>query len=160
MPGRTAARVAAGLSIGIMLFAVAISLGAPWDYLWQAQRAGGLSERPWWRVPYVVGAVEWGLFAMAFLARGGEGPLRGAPRWLVTGLAWFATLSSGYGVLTSWTLPSLGWRVGLIAVQAAVLGFGLTALIRTRQAPPFTPPSASPPGPSRPVGTGSGVSPT
>ncbi len=47
VPGRTAARVAAGLSIGIVLFEVAVLLGAPWDYLTQVRHALGLPPRPW-----------------------------------------------------------------------------------------------------------------
>lgn len=158
-PGRTAARVAAGLSIAIMLFEVAALLGVPWDYVTQVRHSLGLAPRPWPKVTSAVGAVEWALFAMAFLARVGEGPLRAAPRGLVAALAWFATLSSGYGVLTSWGWPSLGWRVGWMVVFALVGAFGLTALIRTRQVPPPNPSSASPPGPPQDVGTGLGVSP-
>jgi hypothetical protein len=155
MRGRTAARIAAGLSIVVMLFDVAVVLGAPWDFLTQSRIARGspTSTGPWYPdAMYAAGAVEWAVIATAFLARTGDGPLRAAPRWLVAAIGWFATFNAAYASLTSLALPSVGWRVGWTIVNSLIFGSGLIAMIRTR---PQQPPPAAPLGPRQTGNSGS-----
>lgn len=147
MTGRTAARIAAGLSICVVLFEIAILLGAPWDFLTQSRMARGLppSTLPWyWKAMYVVGAVEWAVIAMAFLARGGDGPLRAAPRGLVAAIGWFATFNAAYSGMTSMALTSAVWRAWWTVAYALIFGSGLIAMLRTH---PLKPPPAAPVGP-------------
>lgn len=147
MTGRTAARVAAGISTAVMLFNVAILLGAPWDFRTQLLISQGRpvgTERGLWNVVYLVGVVVWALFALAYLARGGEGPLRAAPRGLVAAIGWFATLTAGFEIWNALTLQPVTWRVGSALVNAALFGFGLVAMLKTR-AGPSQPDTSAPP---------------
>ena len=48
MTGRTAARIAAGLSICVVLFEIAILLGAPWDFFRGEGGGGGAAGRGSW----------------------------------------------------------------------------------------------------------------
>jgi hypothetical protein len=133
MSRRVVARVTAGLAVGMMVVAVANLLGAGWDpYAW-TRTGRGLPEpesrSAFFSVAYAVGALMWATFALAFLGRGGEGPLRNAPRWLVAAICWYAVLSGAWSILTSLALLEMGWSLVLVVVEGFFVGFGVATLL-------------------------------
>jgi hypothetical protein len=133
MSRRVVSRVTAVLAVGLMAVAVANLLGAGWDpYAWTPASRGlpePESRSLFFSLAYAVGALMWATFALAFLGRGGEGPLRNAPRWLVAAICWYAVLSVGWSILTSFALLAMGWSLVLVVVQVLFVGFGLVTLL-------------------------------
>jgi hypothetical protein len=133
MDRRVVARVTAVLAVGMMAVAVANLLGAGWDpYTWTPTDRGlpePESRSMFFSVAYAVGALTWATFALAFLGRGGEGPLRNAPRWLVAAICWYAVLSVAWSILTSLALLAMGWSLVLVVVEGLFVGFGVTTLL-------------------------------
>jgi hypothetical protein len=133
MNSRLVARITAVLAVGMMAVAVANLLG--WEpYPW-TPAGRGLPEpesRPlFYPVAYGVGALMWATFALAFLGRAREGPLRDAPRWLVAVICWFAVLSVALSILSSLGILVMGWNLVLVVVEVLFVGFGVTALLAT-----------------------------
>jgi hypothetical protein len=135
MRGRVVARVTAVLAVGMMAVAVANLLGLGWgSYAWTPASRGlpeSESRSLCFSVAYGVGALMWAAFALAFLGRAGEGPLRNAPRWLVAVICWYAVLSAAWAILSSLGILAMGWSLMLVVVQVLFVGFGLTALLAT-----------------------------
>jgi hypothetical protein len=147
MNSRLVARVTAVLAVGMMAVAVANLLG--WEpYPW-TPAGQGLPEpesRPlFYTITYGVGALTWATFALAFLGRAGEGPLRNAPRWLVAVVCWYAVLSVALSILSSLGILVIGWNLVFVVAEVLFVGFGVTALLATgHRLPTSNPPDRSP----------------
>lgn len=149
MNSRVVARVTAALAVGMMAVAVANLLGVGEEsYAWTPAGRGlpePESRSLFYSIAYGVGALMWATFALAFLGRAGEGPLRNAPRWLVAVVCWYAVLSVALSVLSSLGVLVMGWMLVLVVVEVLFVGFGVTALLTTgRQLTPRVPPNRSP----------------
>jgi len=134
MSGRVAARVAAVLAACFMAVAVANVLGAESSLVVWTQAARGLGEQEPGSPHYmilVLGAIVWTLIAVAFLGRGGEGPLRNAPSRLVAVICWYAVVASALSILSSLGVLVLGWSLVPRVGEALFVGFGVTALVKT-----------------------------
>lgn len=134
MSGRMAARVTAALAGCLMAVAVANLLGADGYLLAWTQAARSLGDqapRPPHDVVFVVGAILWTLIALAFLGRGGDGPLRTAPSWLVAVICWYAVVTSALSIVSGLGVLVPGWSVVLRVAEALFVGFGVTALLKT-----------------------------
>lgn len=135
MSGRVVARVTAFLAVGMMAVAVANLLG--WEtYPWTPAGRGlpePESRSQFYTIAYGVGALMWAAFALAFLGRAGEGPLRNTPRWLVAVICWYAVLSVTLSILSSLGILVMGWSLVLMVVEVLFVGFGITALLATGQ---------------------------
>lgn len=135
MSGRVVARVTAFLAVGMMAVAVANLLG--WEtYPWTPAGRGlpePESRSQFYTIAYGVGALMWATFALAFLGRAGEGPLRNTPRWLVAVICWYAVLSVTLSILSSLGILVMGWSLVLMVVEVLFVGFGITALLATGQ---------------------------
>lgn len=141
------ARVTAVLAVVMVVVAVANLLG--WEpYPWTPVGRGLTepeSRPPFYAIGYGVGALMWATFALAFLGRVGEGPLRNAPRWLVAAVCWYAVLSVALSVLSSLGILVMGWSLVLVVVEVLFVGFGVTALLATgRHLPTSDPADRSP----------------
>ena len=147
MNSRLVARVTAVLAAVMMAVAVANLLG--WEpYAWTPAGRGlpePESRSQFYTIAYGVGALMWATFALAFLGRAGEGPLRNAPRWLVAVVCWYAVLSVALSILSSLGILVMGWSFVLVVVEVLFVVFGVTALLATgRHLPTSNPPDRSP----------------
>ena len=96
-----AARAAAVVMLGIAAFQVALVLGAPWGvYAQGGQTEGALDTSG--RVFAAVSCAILLVMAAAVLARVREGPLKNAPRRLVTALSWFTTIFPPSRLSSTW----------------------------------------------------------
>ncbi len=133
MDSRLVARVTAVLAVGMMAVAVANLLG--WEpYPWTPAGRGlpePESRSLFFTIAYGVGALMWATFALAFLGRAGEGPLRNAPRWLVAVVCWYAVLSVALSIVSSLGSLVIGWSLVLVVVEVLFVGFGVAALLGT-----------------------------
>lgn len=145
MSGRRAARTSAVLATFLMIAGLANLLGADWSPFAWTPADRGLpdpgSPSPFAAI-YAVGVLLWAVIALAFLGRGGEGPLRAAPRWLVAVICWYAIVSTALGTLTSLGGLAMGWGRLLVVVDVLLVAFGITAMVRT--APARTAPAPRP----------------
>jgi hypothetical protein len=139
--GRRAARATATAAIGVtILDVIAVLLRAPWDPRVRSLAEQGAAVPPERFAFYAVGAIIWALIGVAFLARGGEGPLAHAPGWLVGGVCWYGVIASCLDLLTG--LGSVaGWGFALLGVHVLFVGFGIVAL---RTNPSRLPPPREP----------------
>lgn len=125
LPRRPMGPGAARVSALLMVHNVALTLGAPWLPYAQMVPRGGLTSI------HAMGALLWAVVALAFLARGGTGPLRRAPRALITAICWFAVLSSVFSIPTT-QQAATGWGVAAVGMNAALAVAGVIALRLTR----------------------------
>ncbi len=131
MAVRVAAVAAACLLGVVVLFQVALVFGAPWG----AYTQGGSVHGPLPASGRAVAALSAGLLMLmagAVLARVGLGPMRSAPRRLVTVLAWFTAAYSVVGVLLNLATPSAKERLLWAPVTGLLAVLVLVAVIGTR----------------------------
>jgi hypothetical protein len=128
-----AARAAAVVMLGIAVFQVALVFGAPWGrYTQGGQTEGALDVSG--RLLAAVSCAILIVMAAAMLARVREGPLKGAPGKLVTGLCWFTTIYSALSIALNLVTESFSERV--VFAPTAILLFLLvvTTMVSSRSA--------------------------
>ena len=128
-----AARAAAVVMLGVAAFQVALVFGAPWGaYTQGGETAGALDTSG--RVVAAISCAVLLVMAAAILARVREGPLKGAPRRLVTALAWFTTIYAAVGVGLNLATRSSSERA--VFAPTAILLFVLvvTVMVGSRHA--------------------------
>lgn len=113
-----ASRLAAALLGCVVLFQVALVMGAPGGAWTQGGRVSGALDVPG-RSLAALSALLLATLALAALGVAGTGPMRRAPR-LARGLTWAGTAYSGLGVLLNAVSPSLPERALWTPVTAAV----------------------------------------
>lgn len=130
--GVVAAASGAALIGGVVLFQLAVALGAPLGRFTQGGTVDGvLPAGGRWLA--VGSAVLLTVMALGLLARAGLGPLRAAPRRLVTAVAWFTAIYAGLGVLLNLASPSPAERWTWAPVTALILGCAVVTLRATRR---------------------------
>jgi hypothetical protein len=117
-----AARAAAVVMLSIAAFQIALVLGAPWGVYTQGGQTEGALD-PSGRVFAAVSCAILLVMAASLLARVREGPLKNAPRRLVTALSWFTTIYSALAVVLNLASQSTSERV--VFAPTAVLLFVL-----------------------------------
>jgi hypothetical protein len=128
-----AARAAAVVMLGIAAFQVALVLGAPWgEYTQGGQTEGALDVSG--RLLAAVSCAILIVMTAAMLARVREGPLKGAPGKLVTGLCWFTMIYSALSIALNLVTESFSERV--VFAPTAILLFLLvvTTMVSSRSA--------------------------
>ena len=104
-----AARAAAVVMVGIAAFQVALVFGAPWGAYTQGGETKGALDTSG-RVFAAASCAILLVMAAAILARVREGPLKNAPRRLVTALSWFTTIYSALAVVLNLATQLVGAR--------------------------------------------------
>ena len=127
-----AARAAVVVMLGIAAFQVALVFGAPWGAYTQGGETEGALDTGG-RVLAAVSCAILVVMAAAILARVREGPLKNAPRRLVTILAWFTTIYSTLAVVLNLATQSSSERA--VFAPTAILLFVLvvTTMVGSRQ---------------------------
>ncbi len=123
------ARAAAALLTLALAFQVALILGAPWGRLTQ----GGGTSGPLGasgRIVAAVSVVILAVMASALLATTNMGPMRRAPRGVITTIVWITVIYSGLGVVMNAASPS--WGETLIWVPVTLAGFILSTIALRR----------------------------
>ena len=105
-----AAVTGAALIGAVIVFQLAVALGAPLGRLTQGGGVDGTLPMSG-RMVAVGSAVLLAVMALGLLARAGIGPLRAAPRRLVTAIAWFTAIYAGLGVAAQPGEPVAGGAV-------------------------------------------------
>lgn len=116
--------------VGVAAFQVALVVGAPWGAYTQGGRTPGALDMSG-RVLAAVSCAILLVMAAAILARVRDGPLKSAPRRLVTTLAWFATIYAGLSVVLNIATQSSSER-NVFAPTAILFGLVLTTMIGSR----------------------------
>jgi len=129
-------RVAAVISVvllgAVVAFQIALVLGAPWgDYTQGGAATGSLPTSG--RVLAALSIVILTAFALAILARVGWGPLRGAPRRLVSVLAWISVAYAVVAVVLNAATPSARERMVWVPVSVVLLVTQFTTVMGTRR---------------------------
>lgn len=122
----------AALIGAVIVFQLAIALGAPLGRLTQGGSVDGALPMSG-RLVAVASAVLLVVMALGLLARAGVGPLRTAPRRLVTAIAWFTAIYAGLGVLLNLASPSPAERWTWAPVTALILVCAVVTLRATRR---------------------------
>lgn len=122
----------AALIGAVIVFQLAIALGAPLGRLTQGGSVDGALPMSG-RLVAVASAVLLVVMALGLLARAGIGPLRTAPRRLVTAIAWFTAIYAGLGVLLNLASPSPAERWTWAPVTALILVCAVVTLRATRR---------------------------
>jgi hypothetical protein len=132
MPPLLAARAASTVLLGVAAFQVALVFGAPWgEYTQGGDTKGALDTSG--RMLAAVSCALLLVMAAAILARAGEGPLRNAPRWLVTVLAWFTTLYSAVAVFLNLATQSSSERAVFAPISIALLVLVVSTMFGSRR---------------------------
>jgi hypothetical protein len=132
MSPRITARITAGLLGGIMAFQLALVAGAPWGAF--TQGGGQVGTLPAaGRVFAFVSFLIIGLMALSILARANEGPLRVAPRRLITALSWFTMIYMGLAIVLNLITPSANERMIWAPLSALVFVFAVVTMWGTRR---------------------------
>lgn len=122
----------AALICAVIAFQLAVALGAPLGRLTQGGGVDGALPMSG-RLVAVGSAVLLAVMALGLLARSGIGPLRAAPRRLVTAIAWFTAIYAGLGVLLNLASPSPAERWTWAPVTALILVCAVVTLRATRR---------------------------
>ena len=122
----------AALIGAVIVFQLAVALGAPLGRLTQGGGVDGTLPMSG-RMVAVGSAVLLAVMALGLLARAGIGPLRAAPRRLVTAIAWFTAIYAGLGVLLNLASPSPAERWTWAPVTALILACSVVTLRATRR---------------------------
>ena len=130
--GVLAALSGAALICAVIAFQLAVALGAPLGRLTQGGGVDGTLPMSG-RLVAVASAVLLAIMALGLLARAGIGPLRAAPRRLVTAIAWFTAIYAGLGVLLNLASPSPAERWTWAPVTALILVCAVVTLRATRR---------------------------
>jgi hypothetical protein len=126
-----AARAAAVVMVGVAAFQVALVLGAPWGAYTQGGATEGALDTSG-RVVAAVSCVILLVMAAAILARVHEGPLRSAPRKLVTALSWFATIYFALAVVLNLATESSSERAVFGPVAIVLFLLVVTTMVASR----------------------------
>jgi hypothetical protein len=114
------------------VFQLAVALGAPFGRLTQGGGLDGALPMSG-RLVALGSAALLAVMALGLLARAGRGPLRGAPRRLVSAIAWFTAIYAGLGVLLNLASPSPAERWTWTPVTALILVCAVVTLRATRR---------------------------
>jgi hypothetical protein len=131
LPG-LAAHGAAAVMAAVAVFQAALVFGAPWGDYTQGGRSTGSLDAP----GRVVAAVSFAVLlflAAILLARVAEGPLRRAPRRLVTVFAWVGMVYAALAVLLNLVTQSSKERGVFAPVAVVLLILVAVAVFGTRQ---------------------------
>ena len=121
------AAIGAALLLGcVVLFQIALVLGAPWGAATQGGGTQGTLPTTG-RAVAAISAVLLLVMIGGLLGSVGIGPLTSAPRRLIGGIVWFTTIYSGLGVLMNLASPSLVEK--LIWVPVTLIGFALSFIV-------------------------------
>ena len=127
-----AARAAAVVMVGVAAFQVALVFGAPWGaYTQGGETEGALNTSG--RVFAAVSCVILLVMAAAIVARVREGPMKGAPRRLVTVLAWFTTIYASVALVLNLATQSSSERA--VFAPTAILLFVLVVTVMVGSRP-------------------------
>lgn len=127
-----AAGIGATLIGAVVVFQLAVALGAPLGRFTQGGQVEGVLPAAG-RSLAIGSAVLLVVMALGLLARAGLGPLRSAPRRLVTVIAWFTAIYAGLGVLLNLASPSAAERWTWAPVTAVILACAVVTLRATRR---------------------------
>ena len=128
---RIGATIAAVLFTLVALFQLAVVLGAPLgEYTQGGANKGTLPAQS--RIFAGVSTALVLVMAAAILARTERGPLRLAPRRLITVLAWFTTAYAGVGVILNLLTPSAVERAVWAPITAVMYAACLVTMLKTR----------------------------
>lgn len=127
-----AAACGAALIGVVVVFQLAVVLGAPLGRFTQGGGVDGTLPLSG-RLVAAGSAVLLTVMALGLLARAGIGPLRMAPRRLVTAIAWFTAVYAGLGVVLNLASPSMSERWTWAPVTAAILACAVVTLRATRR---------------------------
>ena len=128
-----AARAAAVVMVGIAAFQVALVLGAPWGAYTQGGEPRGALDTSGRVIAVVSCAILLGM-AAAVLARVREGPLKNAPRGLITALSWFTTMYSALAVVLNLATQSSSERAVFAPTSILLFVLVVTTMVGSRQA--------------------------
>ncbi len=123
------ARLAAGLLFAVVVFQVALVLGAPFGAVTQGGGTSGVLGASG-RAIAAVSALILTVMACGLLATTGVGPLRRARPGVVTVIVWITVIYSSLGVVMNAASPSL-WE-SLIWVPVTLAGLVLSAMALRR----------------------------
>ena len=127
-----AARVAALAMVAVAAFQLALVFGAPWGaYTQGGQTKGALDTSG--RVFAAISCAILLVMAAAVLARVREGPLKTAPRKLVTPLAWFTTLYSALAVVLNVATQSSSERAVFAPTAIVLFVLVVTTMVGSRR---------------------------
>jgi hypothetical protein len=126
-----AARAAAAVMVGIAAFQVALVFGAPWGAYTQGGETEGALDSSGRALAAASCAILL-LMAAAILARAHEGPLKNAPRRLVTALAWLTTIYSALAVFLNLATQSSSERAVFAPTAILLFALVLTTMISSR----------------------------
>jgi hypothetical protein len=132
---RVASLIAAILLLGVVIFQIALVLGAPWG----AWTQGGQTEGTLSAAGRVLAAISAGLLivmALSVLARSGFGPFVRLPRRLITMMIWFTTIYSALGVVMNAVSSSAPERWAWTPITASVLVCCVIVIRGTRSPQP------------------------
>lgn len=127
-----AARVAAGVMLGVAAFQVALVAGAPWGAYTQGGDTEGALD-PSGRVFAAVSCAVLLVMAAAILGRVREGPLKNAPGRLVTALAWFTTFYAALAVVLNLATESSSERAVFGPTAVVLLVLVVTTMVGSRR---------------------------
>lgn len=133
MTGRIAARILAMFSAIIVLFQLALIIGAPWGQFTQGGYAEGALPTAG-RILAAISIVIIMLFALGVLGRAGLGPWSGRPR-LATGFAWASLTYSVLGFGMNLLSPSVSERAIWVPVTVVMGACAAVVLAQTRRRP-------------------------
>ena len=118
--------------LGVAAFQVALVFGAPWG----AYTQGGHTDGALDTAGRALAAVSCGLLlvmAAAMLARVRQGPLKNAPRRLVTALAWFTTIYAAVAVVLNLATQSSSERAVFAPTSILLLALVVATMVGSRQ---------------------------
>ena len=132
MTGRRAARIAAAILCLVVLFQLALVLGAPWGEFTQGGANSGTLPTSG-RLLAGLSSLLLLVMAAALLARADDGPFRGLPARLITVLAWCTTIYAGISVALNAITPSSRERMLWLPVTCVILLFAVVTMLKTRR---------------------------
>ena len=127
-----AARAAAVVMVGIAAFQVALVFGAPWGVYTQGGETEGALDTSG-RLFAAVSCAVLLVLAAAILGRVREGPLKNAPRRLVTALAWFTTIYAALSVVLNLATQSSSERAVFAPIAILLFVLVVTTMVGSRR---------------------------
>jgi hypothetical protein len=124
---RVAAIVAAVLYAGLVLFQLALALGAPWGRAAYGGQSAELSTQP--RVTSAIAAVVWSAVALAVLRRAGFGVWAPFPDAWLPVVVWIAVALGAVAIVMNAITPSAIERAIWLPVAIALFASTLTVAI-------------------------------
>ena len=118
--------------VAVAAFQLALVFGAPWGAYTQGGQTKGALD-PSGRVFAAISCAILLVMAAAVLARVREGPLKTAPRKLVTPLAWFTTLYSALAVVLNVATQSSSERAVFAPTAIVLFVLVVTTMVGSRR---------------------------